>query len=77
MQRWCRNYDETLLYTIGRHQTTAKLVIKPMSCNKTHQLHSCELDECTASGSASQQSPRYSQKRHLYIFSDVIYGYMN
>lgn len=28
--------------------TAATFVIKPISCHKTHQLHSCEFDECTA-----------------------------
>lgn len=38
-------------YAISRNSTAVKFVIKPISRRKTHQLHSCELDECIAWGS--------------------------
>lgn len=49
MHRWCGNYNQTLSYSISgnrcckiRHQSPPY---------KSHQLHSCECDGCTAQGS--------------------------
>lgn len=68
MDRWCWNYTEAVLYTISSN----------LSCNNTHQLHSCEVDECTAWDSKSTFYEIFSEYMLMrFPKCIVVYDYMN